>query len=230
MIAHQMYSIDHKFAVMPGYAKVGDVKVWDDAGRRLGGIRGRRYPWRILPYTDFELGTMYRASERLLRTANNQGYVYNVSLAPRFGLNVAFVGGNASDAGDPAAAAFYGPNIDTQLTNLWGSNWYIKRSSKVPSPSMQLVFASAFEPLNRLDGFHKVLPPNFTERIWATSQPREEEVESGLEVGYVSFRFHGKVAAVMFDGHTELLGWQEMQDMRRWSPLAKTEDYVLPSP
>lgn len=233
LIAHQNYATDHKLRVMPGFASSSmlssnKIIARDDAGNRLYDIRGQRYPWRLLPYTEFELQTMYRDSKDVLRGEGNRGYVYNVSLAPRFGMNVAFVGGNAD--GDLTGVAFGSPQVQNLLAGLWGANWYVRRLDKVPSPSDLMVFASAYEPENTLDGFHKVLPPNFTRRIWAESQPGLESIENGLDVGYVSFRFGAKAAAVMFDGHAEAMNWNEMQNMRHWAPTATSPDFVLPSP
>ena len=40
----------------------------------------------------------------------------------------------------------------------------------------------------------------------------------------IDYRFNGKAVSACLDGHVELLGPEEMQDMRRWSNLAALAD------
>ena len=49
----------------------------------------------------------------------------------------------------------------------------------------------------------------------------------GLNSGFVSCRYGLKAVTVQFDGHAQLLGWEDLQDSRRWSDRARSRDWRL---
>lgn len=232
MAGHQMYTDDHRGFVLPGYPTTGmvnrgEVVARDNAGERLEGLVAQRYPWRLLPYFEYELGILYRDGARLEEAFEGVDLHYAVSVAPRMGLNQAFVGGSSEPDGTGYAHRD-NPRQEAIIRGAWGPTWYVQRATDVPHPAMQIVFASAtFEDTQYdLDGFYKVLPPSFIERRWTTAEPNDTTPMQ--ETGFVSFRYLRKTVVSVFDGHAESLTWDEAQDMRRWAPRAKSRDWTLP--
>lgn len=227
--AHTMYSNDFDDRLLPGFAsgsmiRRGDVVARDMNGKRLEGETARRYPWRLLPYVNYNLGILYRDRARIEEFQDRtDDFHYAVSIAPRMGLNHQFVGGS----GD--AALHDSPRTRKAYDDLYGKNWCIKRVSQARQPSLQLVFASADadDPQGGipLDGFFRIDPPNFPNRMWQTDKPNETTPYG--QVGFVTFRFLGKAVTSMLDGHAETLNWEEMQDMRRWAPRATSPNWPI---
>jgi type II secretory pathway pseudopilin PulG len=236
--AHRMYSNDAAGYVMAGFASAsmvtrGEVVARDQNGTKLNGLPAQRYPWRMLPYFDYELGSWYRDRAAIERTLNTQGdqnselFRYAVSVGPRMGLNQTFIGGSADTDGGGYAL---NPTYASLTSAKWGNNWYIRRVSDMPRPSELLVFATSAgaDPVGGLtiDGFYRVSPPYFFARKWTTQTPNSLTQPS--QVGNVSFRYANKAVGAMGDGHAETLTWDQMQDMRRWAPKANRADYVMP--
>lgn len=240
LIAHRAYSVDAADQFMPGFPTAqmisqNKIIVRDDRGERLPGTTGlpnvvaQRYPWRLLPYFDYQTGSWYRdkaAIDKLVGTAN---YHYAVSVAPRMGLNQTFIGGSADNDGGGYA---FNPAYDQLTRRAWGSKWYAKRASDVANPTELIVFASAsdVDPSSRveIDGFYRVSPPSFTARKWINTPPASDTPTA--QTGSVSFRFAGKTVSGMVDGHAATMTFQQMDDMRRWSPQATSADWRLPTP
>lgn len=236
--AHRMYSNDAAGYVMAGFASSamvsrGEVVARDQNGTKLNGLTAQRYPWRLLPYFEYELASWYRdraAIERSLKTNGDQNselFRYAVSVGPRMGLNQTFIGGSADTDGGGYAL---NPSFASLTSAKWGNSWYVRRASDVPRPSELLLFATAAgaDPVGgvTLDGFYRVSPPYFFARKWTTQTPNSLTQPS--QVGSVSFRYANKAVGVMCDGHAESLTWEQMQDMRRWAPKANRADYVMP--
>lgn len=233
--AYTLYSSDNGGRLMAGFpseamVNSGEIKVTDDADERVTGLAARRYPWRILPYLDYNLGGLYRDWAKVRALRDTPDYVYAVSMAPRMGLNQGLLGGS-SDNGDPAGYAFNAA-YEEHLRRVWGSRWYAHTATDVEQPSIQIVFASStgdnpFSGVN-LDGFYRITPPYLATRLWTTEPPNETTVAGS--VGNVSFRFDGRAAVALFDGHAETFDWERMQDMRHWTPRATRPDWTFPQP
>lgn len=234
-VAHRMYADDFEGALMPGYASdsmvtSGDVRANDEHGQPLSGLVAKRYPWRLLPYLEYNLGILYRDRRIIESQFEGLDYTYAVSAGPRVGLNQTFIGGSADN--DGTGYAFL-PNAADQrsLRQAWGANWFARRVTDVARTQDLIVFASSYgaNPINGvdIDGMYRITPPYFLSRRWQVEAP--DETTPAGQVGNVAFRL-GRVPATMFDGHGEMLGWDELQDMRRWSPTADREDFTLPVP
>ena len=229
--AYRMYSGDNDGYLLAGYPSTsmirnGQVVARNQHGKRLEGPEAKRYPWRLLPYVDYQLGILYRDRKRIEDIADNSpaDFEYVVSLSPRMGLNQTFMGG------DERGALADSPTTRKRAQEALGSMWWAKRETDVPLPSKQLVFVSAdgedkvkgFD----FDGFWRVQSPYWVRgRQWPDTRPNES-TESG-QFGNVTFRYLGKAVTSALDGHCETLNWDEMQDMRRWAPRADTEDWPL---
>lgn len=234
--AHQMYTGEHANFVMPGFPSNamiagGQVVVKDDAGERIisPGVVARRYPWRLLPYLEYDLGILYRDRKAIDEQLAGLDRRYAVSIAPRMGLNQTFIGGSSDT--DGTGYAFGSATADRLVRTRWGSQWYLRRDSEAKRPTELIVFATSSEATQvgsaTLDGHYRVTPPYFTARRWTTTPPSQGA--TAAQTGSVSFRYHDKAAAAMLDGSARGMTWDEIQDMRHWSNQASARDWTLPS-
>lgn len=236
MTAFGAYADDSDGRVMVGYATRAmvrdDLVVLDEAGDRLTDTRAQRYPWRLLPYLDYNLNALYLNADALrelrasARTGQSASYSYLASLFPRFGINSRFVGGDADMlAFDPRASRIYG-------------SYFIQRMDQPRDPSGLLSFVSARPnqsvrdalPIHdALEGFHRVLAPRFDHArgmLWDDAyDPRASQASTNS--GHVALRFDGKAVGAFFDGHAAVLGWRQLRDMRRWADGADASDWAL---
>lgn len=235
VLGYLTYVSDHRDALMPGYASSamvtnGEVVALNDKGERLTGLPAQRYPWRLLDYLDFNIRALYRDPGSIIDLAGAAQYDYAISVAPRLGLNQAFLGGSA-DSGDPLGYAFE-PTSESLTRNAWGGGWYARKLSEVVFTDRMIVFATASgaSPISgaNLDGFYRITAPSNVQRAWRVDPPHSDTPSS--ETGNVSFRYRGRAVSVMLDGHAEALDFDQMNDMRRWSPQATEADWTLPSP
>ncbi|MFW5653780.1 MAG: type II secretion system protein, partial [Planctomycetota bacterium] len=207
--AWSIYADDHRGWVMPGYAD--DLEARDRDGRRFGPPVANRYPWRIIPYLDWNWDALYYDRDP------EEG-AYERSVFPRFGLNSAFVGGDSRHYGfDPFALQAWGP-------------FYARRIEDVPMASRQLVFADSIYhrgggrnwDMQASGGYFELKAPYFGERQWDLNDPKNP-----ADFGYVATRWNGRATVSFVDGHTESLTHEELDDMRRWAPLARSTDYLV---
>jgi prepilin-type N-terminal cleavage/methylation domain-containing protein len=244
MQAHMLYSQENAAALMPGYATAAmctetppagtaTLTVYDDAGERMYGVPARRYPWRIAPYLDYNFGGLYK-NERVLREYRSRtDCQYVVSLSPSLGINGTFVGGDADRFG-----------FDSRATQRWGG-FYLTRADQARRPDQLIVFASArgVDPAGSsgtggsgsgvVPGYFRVDAPYLLDRVW-TDTYVESELPSLF--GHVEPRYgsggkdnsSGRAVTSELDGHAELLGERELQDMRRWADQADVADWRLP--
>ncbi|CAN5862065.1 hypothetical protein BH11PLA1_BH11PLA1_09620 [soil metagenome] len=227
LAAYHVYANDHKSEIMPGYASPAMVsgsstslKVFDEKNTPITGVIARRYPWRIAPYLDFNFAGLYDNAEVLSAYRERADFQYVVSLSPSLGLNADFVGGK----GEPGFA------FNPVALRTWG-RWYITRTHEARRPADLITFASArgrdpFNPTSGTQpGFYLVDAPRFTDARWiagafSTDAPPES-------FGYVDPRWSGKAVTAHFDGHAALTGFEDLQDMRRWSDRATTQDWSV---
>lgn len=245
MLAYTMYTDDNRGNLLIGFP---DVNVWnrmvqrgdeptDFEGNTLGRTVGSRYPWRLVSYFDGNWEGLYqdpRVVEQLaegidspVASGANEAMKYVISLYPSFGLNSYFMGGGAP--GDSI------PFSESGL-RLFGQFYATKRYA-INRPSNQMVFASArdrAEPsilpgYGTVQGSFIVKPPylySTSGRQWSTNYDEYAETPE-QNSGRISLRYNGKGIAGMLDGHAEQWGWDEFNDMRRWSDNATSEDWVL---
>ena len=206
---------------MPGYAA---LPATDDQGRELHAPVSSRYPWRLAPALDYNLNVLYgdKSSARL-RSDRNLGtadYQYSVSVAPAFGLNGVYVGGDHQIL-----------NPNGKASTVYG-DFCVTRADVAASPAGLLVFASACFDNNgrRVPGYFRVEAPNLSGARWEEGW-RDDAPPAAY--GQVDFRHDRKTAAAMLDGHVTLIGYDEARDMRLWSNLARIADnpgHTLGSP
>jgi prepilin-type N-terminal cleavage/methylation domain-containing protein len=245
MIAYTAYAEDNRGNLLIGYP---DQSLWnrmvqrgdeptDFQGDPLGRLIGSRYPWRLISYFDGNWEGLYqdqRVVEQLAEAIDapvasgaSEGMKYVISLYPSFGLNSYFMGGGAP--GDSI------PFSESGL-RIFGK-FYATKSYGVSRASNQMVFGSArdrAEPsilpgYGTVQGSFIIKPPylySTSGRQWSTGYDEFAETPD-QNSGRVSLRYSGKGIAGMLDGHAEQWGWDEFNDMRRWSDQATSADWVL---
>lgn len=240
MLAVSCYAGDNRGSVLVGFpteAMVsGGMVVVDDKGNRLYSHSAQRYPWRIAPYLANSFGSLYDNPKVLseLRDAEPQliqmgvQYPYIVSLYPTLGMNTRFIGGS------DASGAFSKKTIEAIGTP------FITRIDEPRRPSRLMMFASArgdaqaaLPGMGILQGYFSITPPWWTTKIWADAyvenpvDPKNPQSATYIErnSGFVSLRYAGRAVASAMDGHAEMLGWTEMNDMTRWADKATASDW-----
>ena len=216
MMAHRMYSDDHRGNVLPGYRY--EFQAEDRIGRPLHHPINARYPWRIAPYLGMNFEILYANRNRALLHAFAQddetNYAYAASLFPSLAVNSVFVGGD-DQVLPPSDKAF----------EKFGRFAVINESS-VKRPSQLMAFVSGRSEFNGdlADGYYRVEPPYLTSRLW----PEEwEPNETPAVFGFVHPRFNVKAVAAIFDGHAEALSFRQLEDMRYWANQADRPDWTL---
>ncbi len=235
MLGFAAYAHDSKDRVLVGYATKkmvsGPMVVVDNAGERLTGEIAQRYPWRIMPYLSGDFRGLYQDAKVLTEIDTHANYPdashsadYVVSLFPSLGMNVNWVGGN--DLIGEFGKDFY------QLYK----RPYITRMDEPTRPTQLLTFVSAriqkqdLAPfLERPEGFFRVEGPYLTQSEglqWDTAYDPMAELP-GANSGYVSLRHGNKAVGALFDGHSEMFGWDRLNDMRYWADQATKPDWGL---
>jgi prepilin-type N-terminal cleavage/methylation domain-containing protein/prepilin-type processing-associated H-X9-DG protein len=214
--AYILYANEHDGELLGGYVSDAE-EVLDDTGREVTNPANGRYPWRLAKYLPGPVkGTLIvNEQEKLTEQKDHDFYVYLVAFAPTFGINATYLGGDFRSSLAPTQGAL----------NRYGL-FCITRLSQAIKPQKLIVFASAHyksgvEGEQQQQGHHTITPPNTTTRRWSA-----EYDEKGLaeEHGYVHLRYGGKAVTVMLDGHVELLDYEQLKDMRRWSNQAAELD------
>lgn len=249
MLAYTMYADANRGQVMVGF--VPDP-IWNqmvarnERPRNAGGvpvpkIAAQRYPWRLAPYLDYNLEGLYNDRRVVEALADAPGVdspsastghgamEYVVSLYPSLGLNSYFLGGGMPGDTIPFSAAG---------RRIFG-DFHLRRMDQARNASGLMVFASArsiAEPslmpgYGMIEGSFAIKPPYLYSTSGRQWQDRYSERTSNPDAnsGRISLRFAGKGAAAMLDGHAEMLGWDEFNDMRRWADQANAPDWVIPA-
>ncbi len=234
LTAFSTYAASNKDAVLPGYpprAMVnGPITVSNDVGERLFNEEAQRHPWRLASQFNYDFRGLYGNDKLLAEIRDNRAawaqagvsYEYVVSLYPSLGMNVAFVGGSERFGG-----------WDKLFQRTYGKP-YISRLDEPARPSQVIAFASArceqldiAPQLGRPEGFFRVEPPRFTAAAglrWDVSYDAAAQ-SVGNNSGFVSLRHFNKAVTGMLDAHAEMMGWEDMKDMRHWSDKATGADW-----
>lgn len=202
------YASENNNEILPGYAM--DPGARNASGKAVSFPANARYVFRLAPYLNYELkGSLL---------VNDQKHItddYHMSMAPSFGLNITFVGGDFGGGSDmqPTDANF----------NTYGK-FVVTRLSEIHAPSKLVVFASArvTDSAGRVEkGYNAIKSPHLMSNRWG------QEYRESLPYyvfGNVHPRFDGKAVCAMADGHVELLTLEDLRDMRRWSNQAAIND------
>lgn len=214
ILAWRACAAENNQMLLPGYQ--ADWSAVNATGKALSFPANARYVFRLAPYLDFQIkGTLLVNDQTRIKDD------YEISMAPSLGINLTFVGGDYGGGSDlvPSDANFarYGKFA---VTNL----------NEIHAPSRLLVFASAriTDSRNRTqEGYNAIKSPRFFSNRWPVTY---DEKRPYYDFGAVHPRFQNRAVCAMADGHVEMLGLEELRDMRRWSnqaALADDPDWTL---
>lgn len=231
MLAYVSAADDHRSMVMFGYLRKDPVTgkpvtAHDGSGQVISGLAAQRYPWRLLPYLDYDPSFLYQNLDDYEEDFLSASYdfSYQLSASPSFGLNQGFIGGSSDSDGTPSIE-------HPRTARAFGSAWYVRRITDPPHPAMLNTFVTAFGRSTTiydedLNGNYKVTPPYVHNRRWRTEAP-DESIELSGDVGNVDLRYGGQAVVGFFDAHADTQDWNELQDMRHWAPMADAPDWTL---
>lgn len=219
------YSTDNRGSVLPGYAS--GFRGRDASGEWLdvstADVAVMRWPLRLAPYLGHDFAALFSGDSRealdALADSPTESRLYTVSVAPAFGLNSVFVGGDEN----------YGGSSEI-FTQTFG-DFYVTKLSRIRKPGELGVFFTS-QGLSSLtgrveQGFFRVLPPAWTLPLWS----EEYESENPASAGFVSPRHAegAKDVAIVAtaDGSVSTNTIDELRDMRRWCELADSPDWVM---
>ena len=219
------YATDNRGNVMPGYAS--GYRGRDASGEWLNvstaDVAVMRWPLRLAPYLGHDFASLFSGETRsaldAITSASTASGLYTVSVAPAFGMNSVFVGGDEN----------YGGSTEI-FTETFG-DFYATKLSTVKNPDELGVFltsqniSSVTGKVNQ--GFFRVLPPAWTTPLWAP----EFDPENPVTAGFVSPRHQegAKDVAIVatVDGGIKTNTIDELRDMRRWSNQATSSDWLM---
>ena len=170
-------------------------------GVTLSGPAAQRYPWRLGQYTGGDVVSSVMVGD--VAHQINTTDTYMVSCYPAFGMNYIFVGGDVQSDGSRT----YPGECITRMAN----------SAPV------LVFASACgqgDPTGgnatgtTIHGYCILTPPNLTGPMWSSGSWTPNSNPS--DFGNVDFRYNGKAVCAFLDGSVQMLGPDQLRDMRYW--------------
>ena len=219
------YATDNRGSVMPGYAS--GFRGRDSKGEWLNvstaDVAVMRWPLRLAPYLGHDFASLFsgvtRDSLDSIASAPTSSGLYSVSVAPAFGMNSVFVGGDEN----------YGGSTEI-FTETFG-NFYATKLSTVKNPDKLGVFLTS-QNLSSVtgkvkQGFFRVIPPAWTTPLWAT----EYDPENPVTAGFVSPRHQegAKDVAIVanVDGGVSTSTIDDLRDMRRWCDLATSSDWLM---
>ena len=219
------YSTDNRGSVLPGYAS--GFRGRDASGEWLdvstADVAVMRWPLRLAPYLGHDFAALFSGESRdaldAIAAAPTSSRLYTVSVAPAFGMNSVFVGGDENYGG--------GSQI---FTETFG-NFYATKLSTIRHPDELGVFFTSqniSSVTGRVQqGFFRVLPLAWTTPLWAP----EYDPENPASAGFVSPRHQegAKDVAIVatVDGGVATNTIDELRDMRRWCDLATSSDWLM---
>jgi prepilin-type N-terminal cleavage/methylation domain-containing protein len=240
--AYASFATDNKNYLLP--AKV-DSNKFPEAIRRARaalpsgaeptGVDAARWLWRLGPYVDFAFPTLIRDRDVLEQINSGESLAgvdageYRASVFTGFGLNSYYIGGRRE---------FYETNSQgfNRFQASFGSDFFVNRIDRAPRPSELIAFVSSASNIQGegfREGYFYVEPPRTTttHSTWADFTPPTKQFVTSLTGWYGAFPIaNGKAIVSCLDGHAEALEWDDLTDMRRWSPQANAPDWTLPRP
>lgn len=247
-VGYIAYTNTNREAVMPGYLPACEPSkprfcftVLNQDSEPVNATAARRYPWRIAPYLSYQIdglfvGEHYEVFEQL-RLQEQWDYEYAVSLAPSFGLNTEWIGGDASqmsmgflDPGHPLA----------QLYDM--RKFSISRITQTIHPDRLLVFASSRGPNPiapdapgqsmgtpaPVEGHFRVTSPRLAENQPVRWNDVFNPADPPAKSGFLSPRHRDRAVTAFIDGRVGLLSRDELWDMRHWANWANDPEWALP--
>ncbi len=222
ILAYLVTPLDNDDYYMTGYGDTGRT-IHPPSGAPLtsSSEEAKRYPWRIAPYLDNRIETLYIGNHRSFYEQLASKSAYTTSLHPSFGMNSVFVGGHRDGRiHDPG---YTGGGRGGGSSSLPADFWVLQPGDAW-NPSNLIVFASSRysppEGFSDYVGFYRLnAPKSPAGPAWGSYRP---DIPASL--GFVSLEYGGKAIVAHLDGNVRLLDETELRDMRRWSNQAAMYD------
>jgi prepilin-type N-terminal cleavage/methylation domain-containing protein/prepilin-type processing-associated H-X9-DG protein len=214
--AYLACAADNDGELMPGFLAGATVQFPNgDAG---SGPEAERYPWRLAPYLRWGVDGTYilEANRESVngKSVDSSEYRYMVSLAPALGLNTYCVGGYQS------------------ASSMMAKNDVATRLGQIENPSGLVAFVSARTKTSSsgpqsgdVAGSFYVRPPVFSSLKWKTGA--FDAKNASLDYGNVDFRHSRKAVVSFMDGSVQVLGIEDLRDMRLWARNADSATYSV---
>jgi prepilin-type N-terminal cleavage/methylation domain-containing protein len=208
--AYAMYGDEHKGYVVPSHLGLGQSRgVLDEFGSAVGDPVSQRWAYRLGPYFAYgwagvtHIGSRRELLSQFTEISSTGGaftWAYQVSVFPSVGLNRRYCGGDYRRE-DWLAQANHVRRLDQPL----------RPERLIVSGSARFKSAS-----NSYEGYLEIDPPP------AGSVYREEHSTSApaTAFGFNHPRYRGRSAIGFFDGHSGLLGTEQLMDRTYWSDRA----------
>lgn len=223
MVGFASYTQDNRGVLLPGYYdKVPSLPAHDQYGHALGAEESHRYLWRLAPYLDYNVETLFLDPTLVEALRATNQFEYFLSLYTPLGMNTMFIGGDSRPEG---------LGFNAQFQQIYG-DFYLTRMSQAKRPAELITFGSArcsapYTPQAPpvIEGFHRIESPYLFNRRWSTDW---DPTNTPKLWGYLSMRDSDRQAAIGYlDGHAGYLDDGQIQDMRRWVDQADTPNWTL---
>ncbi len=226
MQGYIMFAQDHKGYLLPALQNLDRSPEPlrrlpnDHLGRPLSGPPVQRYFWHLAPYLDYNFDVFFR-DPALAEQYLAEDDTYSVTLHTGFGINQYYVGGQANYYTQTGSPSLY----DTSF----GRDFWVARLEDARRPAELFTFVSSAseDSGTRRDGFYRVIPPYFTNKLWQDTGIPTRHGATPQKTGHVWPVHATTVVAGLLDGHAAGFDWLDAQDMRRWSPIADAQDWRL---
>jgi prepilin-type N-terminal cleavage/methylation domain-containing protein len=238
----RQWSLDHSGHLLPGQLDAAAPLPASESpvvfnGTSIPDIARRRWIWRLIPYLDDPVASLWVNDQRGFWEAAIQGAsdpatgVYLTTLHPSFGLNTDFLGGRQSDACDTWTLWQFIQSQDDGAAPPFADGL-----ARIRRPADLIAFASSRGPfqdgtaVQTIEGYWRLAPP--WKPALGGSTPRWDTTEDGRFVypepgtapettgGFLSQRHDGRIVVAAPDGHVHLQPFEAMGNMRRWADAA----------
>lgn len=202
------HAAENNGQILEGYKS--DPSARNGRGQPLAFPTNARYPYRLAPYLNYELRGSLLVNNQAALTSD-----YEISVAPSFGINLTFVGGDHGSGSDLRPTQ---ENLDRH------GQFVVTRLPQIHAPARLIVFASArFEDpgSGKKEGYNAIKSPFFAARRWPSTY---DENQPYYDFGNVHLRFKNRAVCAMADGHVEMLDYDQLLDMTRWSNQAAADN------
>lgn len=187
------------------------VRVQLADGTTLGNPVARRYPWRLLPYVSnvWEIMWSHVSSSEMPNDA------YALSFGSAYGLNSAYVGGDANYDGFPGGRSLVAQHVAWSLDD-------------VRSTSRLLLFGEVQQVMNgAIDdtaGHYQLTPPHANGENWHASGSGFDIKPTGF-FGLPKGRYSNATVVSWMDGHVDARLPVDLDDMTFWANTAIDSDW-----
>lgn len=202
--AYLAAAADNQGILMKAYDAQGVA--YDSTGNLMSGEddhAAHRWVWRLAPYLNYQLygSVLVNQQAKLIQDLGGLTQTYMISAVPSFGLNAGFVGGN---------------DYDEKLRKLETMGQCITRLNQAVPSVIAFVSARSQAVGQNYEGFYYVTSPTYPNNWASKYNPKGNPRASG----YVSARYDQKAVVARLDGGVEVLSFDDLRDMRRWSKEA----------